>query len=90
MGFIKQFDAIEISYPANLVRDPEIIDSTDTEKLEISIGQKKEHLDFISGVAPLAIGSRFSAWPVSLQRYSLRQDLRTVTAPHSRFKTACR
>ena len=58
MGYIKAFDVIEMSYPEDLVSDPKIIDSTDMEKLEVSIGQKKEYLDFISGTAPLAIGDR--------------------------------
>ena len=58
MGYIKQFDTIEMSYPENLVSDPEMMNSTDAEILEISIGQKKTHLNFEKGTAPLAIGDR--------------------------------
>jgi FKBP-type peptidyl-prolyl cis-trans isomerase 2 len=60
MGYIKQnqFDTIEIRYPDNLVKDPEMLDSTDADKLEVAIGQKKTHLNFKKGTAPLAIGDR--------------------------------
>jgi peptidylprolyl isomerase len=58
MGYVKGFDIIEIRYPENVVSDPEKIVSTDMNKLEISIGQKKEYLDFFRGTTPMAIGNR--------------------------------
>jgi hypothetical protein len=45
MGYIRPLKTIEISYPENFFSNPEIIDSMDTEKLEVSIGQRKEYLD---------------------------------------------
>lgn len=58
MGYIKQFDTIEMRCPDNLISEPEKMKSTDQERLEVSIGQKKTYLNFDNGTAPLAIGDR--------------------------------
>ncbi|HIJ56588.1 MAG TPA: hypothetical protein HPQ03_10735 [Deltaproteobacteria bacterium] len=58
MGYIKQFDTIEMRYPDNLTSNPEMMNSADADKLEVIIGQKKTHLNFDKGTAPLAIGDR--------------------------------
>ena len=58
MGYIKPMETIEIRYPDNLVSGREVIKSTETEELEVRIGQKKTYLNFDTGDAPLAIGDR--------------------------------